>query len=224
MHDTDGERTTNGCTDACCGGSTREHVVTDSGGQWVGELGLDLDLPDPLQTALGRFFGVESVATLEDWSDQIRRQTGGGSIEVGDLCHADSPTDHWGEIDGERYHFQCFYDAVILAALEDRPVQIQTVSPGGEVIRASADQPAELFVTPSSAVFSLGIAHDAYEQTAGDPTMADAYAAICPYVKAFPDRESYDAWAADAPAETVAAPLSGATTFVRSLTEEGSDD
>jgi len=220
MSHTDGDPTTGDATDGCCGSNVRDTETTRGSGHWLGELTLDTQLPDDVQAALGRFVGVESVETLAEWSEQIRRLTGGGSIDVSSLCHTDEAADHWGEVDGERYHFQCFYDAVILAALEDKPVNIHTVSPGGEVVKAHAVGSEELSVTPDTAVFSLGIALDAGEQSDGNPTLQDGYAAICPYVKAFPDRDAYEAWAETVPAATVATPLSGATAFARTLTAE----
>jgi hypothetical protein len=224
MGDTDSDTTTVDVTDGCCGVNAREPKADRGSGHWRGNVRLDQQLPDDLRTALGRFVGVDSVDTLAEWSEQIRRQTGGGSIDVEQLCHTDEETDHWGAMDGERYHFQCFYDAVILAALEDTPVDVHTVSPDGAVIEAHAVGGEELSVTPETAVFSLGIALDAHEWSGGAPTLQDSYAAICPYVKAFPDRDAYETWANGVPAATVATPLSGATAFARALTTEGDDD
>jgi len=223
MSDTDGDTTTIENTDSC-GGSTEQETDTRSGGHWLAEVTLDKQLPDDLRTALGRFLGVESVDTLADWGEQIRRRTGGGPIDVEHLCHTDGESAHWGSIDGERYYFQCFYDAVMLAALENDPVDIHTVSPDGVAIEARAVGSEELSVTPDTAVFSLGIALDAHEQSGGDPTLQDGYAAICPYVKAFPDREAYETWATEVPAATVGTPLSGATAFARALTRAGNYD
>lgn len=222
MCNIDSDTATTDATAECCGVDAQQ-TVTDGAGHWLGEVTLDQQLPDDLRTALGRFVGVESVDTLDEWGKHIRRRTGGGSVDVDQLCHADVATDHWGEVDGERHHFQCFYDAVILAVLESRLVDIHTVSPDGTVVEARAVGSEELSVTPETAVFSLGIALDAHEQSGDNPTLQDGYAAICPYVKAFPDRDAYEAWADDVPAATVATPLSGATAFAQALTVEGDD-
>lgn len=221
MSNTDSETTTD---DGCCGVDAENTESKQTASHLLGEVTLDQQLPDRLQATLGRFFGLDSVETLNEWGEQIRRRTGGGSIDVDQLCHTDEESDHWGKADGERFHFQCFYDAVLLAALEDRPVDIHTVSPDGTVIEARAVGGEELTVTPETAVFSLGIAVDAHERSGGSPTLQDSYAAICPYVKAFPDREAYHQWADDVPAATVATALSGATAFARALTTEGDDD
>ncbi len=224
MCHTDSETTTTDATDGCCGGDAQDREDERGSGHWLGEVTLDQQLPDDLRTALGRFVGLESVDTLDEWSEQIRQHAGGGAIDSDQLCHTDEKTDHWGEVDGKRHHFQCFYDAVILAALENRAVDIHTVSPGGSTIEARAVGSEELSVTPETAVFSLGISLDAHEQSGGNPTLQDGYAAICPYVKAFPDRAAYEQWADTVPAATVATALSGATAFARALTAEEDDD
>lgn len=207
--------------DNCCN-NYAQNVDTERGDPYLidGLDQLEQPLPSDLQSALGGFLGRESVGTLAEWATEIRQRTGGGSLTVGQLCHADEETDHWGDVDGERFHFQCFYDAVILAALADRPVDIHTMSPAGTVIEARAVGSEELSVMPENAVFSLGIALDAHKQSGGNPTIADSYAAVCPYVKAFPDRDAYKAWADEVPAATVATPLAGATAFARALTAE----
>ncbi|WP_135304873.1 organomercurial lyase [Haloarcula amylovorans] len=223
MCNTNSATTTGDATDGCCGGTEQDTEAARGSGHWLGDATLDQQLPEDLRTVLGRFVGDESVETLADWSEQIRRQAGGGAIDVAQLCHTDEDTAHWGVMDGERYHFQCFYDAIILAALEDNPVAIHTVSPDGVTIEVHAVGREELSVTPDTAVFSLGIALDAHEQSGGTPTLQDGYATICPYVKAFPDRDAYETWAGDVPAVTVAMLLSGAAVFARTLIPEDDD-
>lgn len=195
-----------------CGSETRVAGGERDTDDWLdGPDVLDARLPDELRSALGRFVGRRSIDTLEEWVAEIRRLTGGGAIDVEQLCHSDEETEHWGTVTDERYYFQCFYDAVVLAAIEKRPVDIRTVSPDGTVVEARADGSDELSVTPEEAVFSLGIGADAHQQSGGDPTLQDGCAAICPYVSALPDREAYERWADTVPAATVAMPLAGAT-------------
>jgi hypothetical protein len=218
MCNSQNDTTTHDDTVECCGLDTDETGSRPPADTWLDDSAvLDTQLPPELQTELGRFVGKESLDTLEEWASDIRRLTGGGSIAVDDLCHASEETDHWGTVDGEQYHFRCFYDAVILAALENRPVDIHTVSPDGTVIDARAVGSDELSVAPAEAVFSFGIATDAYERSGGDPTLQDGYAAICPYVRAFPDNEAYERWATEVPAATVAMPLAGATALAGAL-------
>ena len=218
MCDTQSDTATQVDTGDRCGAETQETDSERSSDRWLeGSDVLDAQLPDGLQSAFERFVGRESVDTLGEWVTEIRRLTGGGSIAVEQLCHANEETEHWGAVDGERYYFQCFYDAVILAAFEERPVDIHTVSPGGTVVEARAVGSDELSVTPEEAVFSLGIGIDARERSDGSPTVQDGYAEICPYVKAFPDREAYERWAEEVPAATVATPLAGATEVAGAL-------
>ncbi len=218
MCDSENDTTTHTDPSRCCGSETRDATSTRETDDWsaTGDV-LDAPLPEELRAALGRFVGTASVDTMREWALEIRRLTGGGAIDIDHLCHTDEETDHWGTVGDERYYFQCFYDAVILAAVEDRAVDVHTVSPGGTVVEARAVGGDELSVTPEEAVFSFGISTDAHERSGGDPTLADGYAAICPYVKAFPTREAYEQWAPTVPAATVAMPLAGATDVANAL-------
>jgi alkylmercury lyase len=220
---------------ACCGSteeqsetSTEEQPATDteqseaSAGQsaadqterWLGDTdGLDATLPADVQAALGRFFGTEPVETLGECAARFQEHFGGGAT-VEDLCSTDEETGHRATVGDETHHFRCFYDAVILAALEERPVDIRTESPDGTVIDARALGGEALEVEPVDAVFSFGLDDSGVE---GEPTLEDGYAAICPYVKAFPNREAYQEWANTASAPTVGLPLAGATEFASAL-------
>lgn len=218
----------------CCGDADRTTVETDldvgtessTGSEqtvdrWLGNPSpLDSELPTDVQSALARFLGVESVDTLGAWARAVRNRLGGNSIAVEELCHAEERTPHWGIFDGERYYFACFYDAVILAAIADRPVDVRTESPDGAPIEAHAVGSDELSVAPGDAVFSFGIDDRVDPPLEDGPTLEDGYAAICPYVRAFPSREAYLRWAEAVPAATVAMPLSGATELAAVLVGE----
>ncbi len=187
--------------------------------RWLGtNQPLSASLPENVRKALGRLANDESIETLGDWVDVVRNCTGGGAISVDDLCLADDQTKHSGKTDDETYHFLCFYDAVILAALRDEPVQIRTESPDGTEITAEANGEGSLTVIPEEAVFSFGVD----EQVVPDgeqPDHATVYRAICPYVKAFPNRDTYADWAEATDAATVAAPLSDATALAVALVQ-----
>lgn len=176
-------------------------------------------LPHDVATSLGEFVGSGSIETLSQWAQAVRRQTGGGAVSMAELCIADRETPHWGIHEEERTYFECFYDAVIVAALADEPVDVRTVSPDGTVIRARAMGSTHLHVRPPSAVFSFGIDDGAVQDIDGEPTLAEGYAAICPYVNAFPDEATYRHWATSVPAATVALPLAGATDLAAALVE-----
>lgn len=205
--------------DPCqCGGTADEQ--RDERERTPGPIEIETDvlsaaLPAELQTTLGRFLGTDRVETIGEWARAIRRQVD-GSIAVGDLCVAEEATPHRGRVSDETYHFACFYDAVILAALRDESVEIHTESPGGVEIelRATGD---DLTVRPETAVFSFGI-DAAVDPPSGEaPSLEDGYAAICPYVKAFPTADAYRAWSKAVDAPTVAMPLAGATELAAEL-------
>lgn len=179
----------------------------------------DTPLPEALRRALGEFLGDEAVDTLGEWADECRRRTGGGAITAEDLCYADGETSHWGTLAGERHYFQCFYDAVVLSALVDEPVEIHTEGPDGTTIRIHADGTDEVSVTPETTVFSFGIESEIDRPADLDPTIEDVYAAVCPYVRAFPDREAYENWADTVPAVTVALPPDETTALAERLVE-----
>lgn len=180
---------------------------------------LDAELPNDVRAALGRVLGEEPVETLGDWLAEVRGRVGGGTISVEDLCHADDETGHWAELDGEIYDFQCFYDAVVLSALADSPVDIRTESPNGTPIEARATGTSDLTVTPEEAVFSFGVEESVELPADGEPSHADVYAAVCPYVRAFPNVEAYERWEQTVPAATVAMPLAGGTEMAERLVE-----
>lgn len=204
----------------CCGGIENSNAESSGSANRLiaDESPLKAELPPELQSALGRFLGVDSAQTLGEWATEVRNRLGGGSITVDELCLTDEETVHQGTVGDEQYHFACFYDAVILAALSDRPVNIRTKSPDGTVIEARAIGTEELTVRPSEAVFSFGIDDAVAPPTDGeDPSLERGYAAICPYVNAFPTLAAYEEWARSVSAPTVAMPLDGATDLAAKL-------
>ncbi|WP_336326004.1 organomercurial lyase [Halovenus sp. HT40] len=203
---------------SCCGTVT-ESQTESAGRNLTAENPLQAELPAEMSATLGQFLGRESVTTFDEWAAEIR-QTVGGSIAVEDLCSTEERTAHWAVRDGERQYFLCFYDAVILAALSEQSVEIHTKSPGGTVIEARAVGTDTLEVTPKEAVFSLGVEENAANLVDGNPTLEDAYGAVCPYVKAFPNADSYREWAEAVPAATIGLELDGATEFAAALLED----
>lgn len=205
--DAEETRATDETATAGADGGVAERVLS-------GESPLDDPLPADLGRALGDRLRVGRVRTLRAFAEGVREHVG-GPVATDDLCHAPDPTPHWGERDGERHHFVCFYDAVVLAALSDRPVDVRTESPGGTVVEARAVGGEELRVDPEEAVFSVGCAADF--PAVGEPSTHEVYDAVCPYVRAFPNVAAYDRWRRTAPAPTVAAQLDGATELAAAL-------
>lgn len=202
------------------GGSDRGPRTDASGGRSLAEApALEASLPDDVQTLLGRLLGEDPIETLGAWATEVRRRTGGGPIAVEDLCRTDAETPHRGQIGDDTYYFRCFYDAVILAALVDEPVDVRTQSPDGAVVEATATGTGHLRVAPAEAVFSFGIDEAVDPPTDDGPSRAAVYAAVCPYVRAFPDPAAYRRWAHRVPAATVALPPQGATDLAAGLVE-----
>jgi hypothetical protein len=207
---------TTGCD--CCATVEPDGGGDAGTGRWLDtEEPLEAPLPADLGAPLGRLIGEPPVETIAEWLAAVRRLTDGGAIGIEHLCHADGETPHRGRMDGETYSFQCFYDAVALAALADEPVEVRTESPAGAEIEAHATA-EELRVTPEGAVFSFGVGPDIAAPDDG-PTVGDIYGAVCPYVRAFPDRAAYERWAEAVPAATVGLPLAGATDIAAALAE-----
>lgn len=68
-------------------------------------------------------------------------------------------------------------------------------------------------VTSPRAVMSFGVATDTETPIDDGPTSKEIYEAICPFVKAFSPRESYEHWAENASATTVGMPLTAGVPF-----------
>ncbi len=207
-------------TCGCCGRVEPDGGTPARGGRWLGdEAPLAADLPADLRSGLGRVLGEPPMATLEAWLAAVRERAGDDEIGVDQLCHADGETPHVGRLDGEVYHFRCFYDAVVLSALVDDPVDVRTESPDGATIEATALGTDDLRVTPETAAFSVGVADGVTPPTNGDPEPNDIYGAVCPHVRAFPDRAAYERWADGVPAATAGLPLAGAAEVAAALVE-----
>jgi hypothetical protein len=210
--------------DSCpsCGNVYEYDVLSNSAtGQWqIDGSVLTTELPDELGSLLGQFLGTTPIDTLSEWVASVHHHIDGPSLTINELCLTDEQTDHWGMVDGEHYYFACFYDAVILAALVDSPVDIQTKSPGGTVIEARAVSNHELTAAPDGAVFSFGIHEEVSPPSDGESSVEAGYSAICPYVRAFPTIDAYKQWAARVPAATISMPLAGATELAAGLVDD----
>ncbi|MEY7848639.1 organomercurial lyase [Natrarchaeobius sp. A-rgal3] len=205
--------------DSCgCDGCTAPREIEDTdpdatggGGYWIdGDDVADAPLPDDLCAVLGRFVDDDSIETIADYVAAFRRRTD-GPLEATDLCHVDEHTGHWGVVDGEKYDFRCVFDAVILARLVEDEATIHTEAPDGTSVVARVSETGELTAMPAEATVSFGIDGAVDPLPAGEGGLAEAYGAVCPYVRAFSNREAYEAWAQTVPAATVGTSLAGAT-------------
>lgn len=213
----------------CCGSTAEQHddrVATAD--RWLEARPVtDAQLPADVTEAMERFLG-ESVETLDDVVAAMREATGGGPLAEEDLCYSDGETPHSATVGEETHYFECFFDGVALAFLADEPVEIKTETPAGEPIELTASPEGEVDSTPSDAVLSFGISRDvapAPEAEAGgehtDRTVDEAaIAAICPAVRAFSTRRSYETWAAAAGYATVGLPLEAGVPVAAALAGE----
>lgn len=179
---------------------------------------LEAPLPPGMAREMTGFYGEGPVETLGDFVAATRAGVGGG-LAVEDLCHAGGETPHRATVAGERYRFQCFYDGVALSHLVDEPAEVRTESPAGEPVTVRVDPDGGVETTPAGTVMSFGIATDVAAD-GDDPTVEDVYDAVCPYVKAFPERGRYEAWAAGVDAATVGLPVAEGMPVAAALTDD----
>lgn len=206
---------------SCCGTDDAGSESDASAERWITETPVtDASLPDDVRAAVESLLGADSPETLADCVDELREQGGSSAVTIDHLCHSSEPTKHWGEVDGERDYFRCFYDAVALAELVDSPVDVHTEGPDGTVIEARASGDGDLEATPADAVLSFGVTENVTPASDDGPTLEELYVAVCPYVKAFPDRAAYEEWAEAAPAATVGMPLADGIDVATRLVEQ----
>ena len=179
----------------------------------------NVPLPEDVGDHMGRFLGTEPVETLAGFVAALRDTIDRGSLAVDDLCHAATETPHRATTSGETYHSRCFYDGVALAHLADEPAKIHTENPAGKPIEMQASPDGDITVTPPDAAMSFGIAGDVDSVAPDGPHPEAAYKAICPYVKAFSTRESYERWAEGVDAPTVGMPLAASVPIAAALVE-----
>jgi alkylmercury lyase len=193
----------------CCESAAEQSTDrTSSADRWLDKRRvMNAPLPPDLTRRMNRLLGEDSLETFDDFVTAIREATGGGSLTVDDLCHAARETPHRATLDGETSHFQCFYDAVVLAHLADESVEIHTESPANEMIEMRASPDGDVDITPSDAVMSFGIAADVTLPTDGRLHSEEVFTAVCPHVKAFSTRDGCERWAESVDGATVGMPL-----------------
>ncbi|MFP4150259.1 MAG: organomercurial lyase [Nitriliruptoraceae bacterium] len=204
---------------ACCDGIVEQSTETERTANWIRTETsvLDAELPEALRSTFDRFLG-QRVETVGDWVDALGWVVD-GSVAVEDLCLSRSETDHVAITDDQTHCFACFYDAVILAALIEEPVEVHTESPEGTAVELRASDDGELTTSSETAVFSFGIDGTVDPPVGETPTLERGYAAICPYVKAFPTPAASEQWAETVAAPTVATTPADATELAAALAE-----
>ena len=179
-------------------------------------------IPDEMGELIATAYGMASTpVTLGDWVEGLQtwaRENDLWPPSFDDLCHADDSS-HVLELDGETHHFHCVLDPLMAPGLLDpEEIVVHTASPleGAEVEIRIANSKIEM--VPSTAVLSLG-ASRSIERLGGDEFAPEiAYEQLCAYANAFPNRTTYDAWAAETPeAATMAIPLLEGVELARAI-------
>ena len=166
------------------------------------------DLADTIQTAFGL---DEPPATLGDWVTATSRLLNDSDVSVGveDMCTAEESR-HVARIDGDRQHFHCVLDTLLVPFLVpgESPVNVRSRSPvSDEEVELTVSR-AGVEVTPTDAVLSFGFADGVQVPDPTDIEPALAYQWVCPYINAFPSRAEYDQWARETTeASTMALPF-----------------
>lgn len=192
----------------CCGTEWSSAEYT----QWIDSV--TAPLPDELAGALSTFTQDIPVHSLSEWAAIVRRSTG-GTLTVDELCVVPNESPHYGIVDGTRFDFACCVDAIILAVLTEKSVDIWTRSPHGSTIELHASAEGDVTPLPIDTVFSFGVDEDL--PRAKPPTLEDAYQAICPYVQAFPDITAYRTWDDAHDIQTIVFSPSTATSLAQEL-------
>lgn len=181
---------------------------------------LDRTLPVEVVDALSRFHETDSEPTTDgEWVDALHAEVAGADWlppTVDDLCTTDD-SPHRAVVDGDQFHFICVLDAVILAVLRDSPASIGSASPIDDTPITAAVSPTDVTVDPPDAVISFGVAAD--PDVDGEPTPADHYAQLCPYIHAFPDRDAYERWAETVDAPTDHFPFADGLALARAIAD-----
>lgn len=163
-----------------------------------------IDLPSALGAAIQRTFDLDArPETYGEWARSIAASAEAARdrpISTADLCSTeDSP--HAAIVGGERTHFLCAQDPLIVGLLAEEPVTVESRPPNrDETVRIHFADDGSVSTDPEGALLSFGIAPD--RSNPGPVTPAAMYELVCPYGHAFPDDEAYDAWAASTDAET----------------------
>lgn len=119
----------------------------------------------------------------------------------------------------------CILDALVLAFLEDEPIEIETRPPGRSDTIAFTASRQGLTGVDERMVMSFGFSTEletersAYEDKAPAEVQATIHELGCPKINLFPDREAYQTWAEQADAVTMPVRLAEALALARDTVE-----
>lgn len=179
------------------------------------------ELPAPLGDRLQLALGLdERPEAFGDWVDAVARLADRADIEVDlDMLCTTDDSPHRAAFDGRTQHYQCAFDPFIVPFLADDvdAVEIETVAPDTGAPVSLTVTPDGVDVEPSGTVVSFGVAADVEGPPSDGASPVLAYERFCPYGHAFPDREEYEAWAADVDAVTTAIGVPDALELARAF-------
>lgn len=163
-----------------------------------------IELPDPLGDQFQRVFDLDRrPESYGEWASAIAstfENERERSLSVDDLCDTDA-SQHTATIGGETTHYVCVQDPLVVGLLADEPVTVESTPPASEEqVTIEFDGDGGIAVDPEGALLSFGIDPDA--TAPAEITPEAMYGLVCPYGHAFPDDESYEAWAAGTGATT----------------------
>lgn len=159
---------------------------------------LDRALPPELSERFAAVGMEPAPTTLGEWVESTRTVLESAHLPTGleAMCTADRNR-HEATVDGERRHFHCVLDTLLLPFVVDGgdSFEVRARSPqSGNRIDITVSR-EDIVVSPETAVMSFGFAEE-FDRSLEEPVDASVgYEAFCPYVNAFEDRETYDWWA-----------------------------
>lgn len=188
------------------------------------------EVPEPIAEAIAVLAGAEEVPRKLGAFEKLGRtdvlSPGEQSIES---MLVSEESRHEVRLADRTVHTYCFLDALVLAFLEDEPIEIATRPP-------DAEEPIELTASSQGIqgaheemVVSFGFANElptdpaAYEDEPVEEVQATIHEHGCPKINLFPDRDGYDAWAREAEAVTMPLPLAEALALARDTVETWGD-
>lgn len=147
-----------------------------------------------------------------------------GELEAEEMLVTDDSR-HVVRLAGRTVHTYCILDALVLAFLEDEPIDVETRPPGAEETIAFTASPEGLAGVPKDGVVSFGFStkletdRAAYEDAAPTEVQATIHELGCPRINLFEDLQAYEDWAEDADAVTMPLPLPEALALARDTVE-----
>lgn len=183
---------------------------------------VDREVPDAIADVLKTLAGIdEAPRTLGGFAELGETDLfSPGEAGVDEMLFTDESR-HEVRLPDRTEHTYCFLDALVLAFVEDEPIEIRTRPP-------AADEPIELVVSsqrlqgaPEGSVVSFGFSSRLTTELSDveGRSRAELLDVIhrhgCPKINLFEDEQAYGAWARDADAVTMPLTLPQAYALAR---------